>query len=401
MISRNLLSVWQEKKQSERCARRVRVAAHLHQWRTVVTLLGICVLLWTNGVVAPMAIAQQDPAADDAPTPAAPSERTAVTAESVQVRRVKVNFFINSIHNIDDETGSYAIDFWLDLFWRDPALDGKTVDEVGSAILWNPQIQMLNANDLTVLYQFYADSFEPDTNVYLSQRLVGTFTNDFDLSRFPFDRQWLEIQIESKDFDSNRLLFDFMGADQAIIYSEKPFTFPLAMNKYISPEFTLREWSLTTANVVQQLHVLPYDKSTWAQFQIDLQIERQSLPYVLKIMVVFALLMVLGMTVFAINLQELRYRLVALFMLLVAMVTFDFTRLQLSPHTSYLTLLDRQALLCYFGLALAIGAVVLIALQNKSGQTARAERLNRWSTIGYGLVVFLINLGLGLYVIGG
>lgn len=360
-----------------------------------VVLLCTALLLWLIASGASVVRAQEEPST--ANPPAALGQATGVTAESVQVRRVKVNFFINSIHAIDDQSGSYAIDFWLDLFWRDPALDGQSVDAVDPARLWNPQIQALNTKDLTVLYQSYADSFEPDTNVYLSQRLVGTFTSPFDLSRFPFDRQQLAIQFESREFDSNRLLFDFLGADQAIIYSETPFAFPLPLGKYVSTEFAMREWLLTTAQVVQQIHVLPYDKSSWAQFRIELQIERQSRPYVLKIMLVFMLIMVLGATVFAINMRELRYRLLALFLLLLTAITFDFTRLQVSPRTAYITLLDLQALLCYLLIGLAIGAVVLIAWQNKSGATTLARLLNIGATIGYIGLVVLLNLALGWY----
>ncbi|MEZ4734829.1 MAG: hypothetical protein R3E79_47660 [Caldilineaceae bacterium] len=365
-------------------------------WRWGMFLLIGWTLLWINGDMA-ASTARAQGEQPTATTPAEQSGTAAVTAESVQVRRVKVNFFINSIHTIDDENGSYAIDFWLDLFWRDPALEGKTVDDVDPARLWNPQVEAINSTDLTVLYQSYADSFEPDTNVYLSQRLVGTFTNVFNLRRFPFDRQRLVIALESSDFDSNRLLFDFMDANQAIIYSEKPFTFPLPIGKYISTEFALGEWSLTEANVVQQLHVLPYDKSTWAQLRIELQLQRHFQSYVLKIMLVFVFIMGLGATVFAIKLSELRYRLLAFFMLLLTAVTFDFTRLQRSPRTAYLTLLDLQALLCYFVLGIAILAVVLIALRNKSGAAVQAERLNRWVAVGYGVTIVLINLGLSWY----
>jgi len=344
-----------------------------------------------------VALAQDDQPTDSIPATNSQSGNATVSAESVQARRVKVNFFINSIHHIDDESGSYAIDLWLDLFWRDPLLDGKTVDEVDTALLWKPEIEALNSKDFTVLYESYSDSFEPDTNVYFSRRVIGTFTNTFDLSRFPFDSQLLTVQFESSEYDSNQLLFDFLGADQEIIYSEKPFIFPLPTGKYISPEFSLGEWLLTSADVVQQVHVLPYDKSSWAQFRIEIQLQRQSRPYVLKIMLVFILITVLGATVFAIDIKELRYRLLALFMILLTAITFDFTRLQNSPNIAYLTLMDRQALFSYLLLGLAVIMVVLISLLREWQKIKLAERLNKGATIGYCLLVILIILGLVWY----
>ncbi len=419
MISRNLSQVEKRTKQGQRniftsstgsiilslykmALPRARwYSLHLNQWAWCIIGLILTLLCCSASLMTALPAKAQDQPTDSAPVSTDQSGSNSVTAESVQVRRIKVNFFINSIHNIDDESGTYAIDFWLDLFWRDPLLDGKTVSDIDSALLWKPQIEAINSKDLAVLYESYSDSFEPDTNVYLSRRLAGTFTSAFDLSRFPFDSQLLAIQLESSEYDSNRLLFDFLGTDQAIIYSEKPFIFPLPIGKYISPEFSLGEWSLTTADVVQQTHVLPYDKSSWAQFRIEMQLDRQARPYVLKIMLVFVLIMVLGATVFAINANELRYRLLALFMLLLTAVTFDFTRLQNSPHVAYITLLDRQALFCYLLLGLAVGMIVLVALLRKWQMIVLSERLNWVATIGYCALVILINLGLGWYGAGG
>lgn len=369
-------------------------------WPQSVAVCLLTLVVWLGGARPTPLWAQQDQPTQTPPA-AEPATANAGAAAAIQVRRVKVNFFINSIHALDDETGSYVVDFWLDLYWADPALNGKTVDDVNPAMLWNPQVAALNSNNLTTLYTSYADSFEPDTNVYLSQRLVGTFTSAFDLHRFPFDQQQLELQFESNEFDSNRLLFDFLGADQEIIYSEQPYSFPLPLGKYISPEFSLRNWLLTGADVVQQIHVLPYDKSSWAQFRIEIQIERQSRPYVLKIILVFGLLMTLGATVFVINLSELRYRLLAFFMLLMTAVTFDFTRLQVSPHAPYLTLLDLVALLTYCLFGVAIGLVVLIAIQNKRGALVQAERLNLLAVGVYCLLMLLISVGLGWYGLAG
>jgi hypothetical protein len=75
--------------------------------------------------------------------------------------------------------------------------------------------------------------------------------------------------------------------------------------------------------------------------------------------------------------------------------------LQVSPRTSYITLLDLQALLCYLLLSLAIGAVVLIAWQNKNGSSPLARLLNIGATIGYISLVILLNLALGWYGNGG
>jgi len=318
-------------------------------------------------------------------------------AENFQTRRVKVNFFINSIRAINDEAGTYEMDFWLELFWQDSALEGQVIEDIPIEKLWDPKIQAINGQAVEVLYRNYDNSFEPDTNVALYQHLAGTFHHAFDLGRFPFDQQWITIELESSELTSNRLLLDFIDLTQAVVYSEQPSIHPISTGKFVSSDVSMGEWSMAGGQVVQQIHVLPYDKSSWAQMRIEIQIVRNYRPYVLKIMLVLFFVMLLGIAIFFVDLQELRYRLLILFTLLLAVVTFDFTRLQSMPRVAYLTLIDVQVLLCYLLMLLIAGVILGTKLLARRGYEQRAGQVNRFALIAYGLFLLSINIGLWFY----
>ena len=111
--------------------------------------------------------------------------RQTETQPSSQIRRVKVNFFVLSLQDIDSERSTYRIDLYLDLYWDEPALHGRSLADVEESTLWNPQIYLPNARSSETLFTLYADSLEPNTNLRMTYRIVGIYDGNFDLRKFP------------------------------------------------------------------------------------------------------------------------------------------------------------------------------------------------------------------------
>lgn len=356
------------------------------RWLLLLLLLVVAVLLWMEprriqaaslALQAATAPGRQPPLGAVAATPAAPLSETVVNVP--QQRRVKVNFFINSISNVNDQTNAYDVDFYLDFYWHEPALEGKNLDEVDKANLWDPHPLLINSPNITTVTRVYLNSLEPDTNVHLSYRLRGTFVNRFDLHKFPFDQQVLTLRLESTNFDSSLLLFDFIGIDKPIVYSDQPFEQPIPKGKYIASDFALEEWTIDDAKAIEQIHVLAYDRTSWAQFRVDLLVTRNYASYFWKIILelMFLLLMVWG--VLFLDSQELRYRLLLLFTLLLATVIFSFMLLQILPKVSYVTFLDLAVLLCYGAIGVMTVVVSLVKFLYETKRVVWAVRLNRFA----------------------
>ena len=316
---------------------------------------------------------------------------------STAPRRVKVNFFINSIRHIDSSAGTYDIDMYLDLYWYDPALEGTTVEQVDPATLWDPQIELVNAQTNTILFQMYASSLEAETNVRSSYRIIGTYIGRFDLHKFPFDQQTLVITMSSFTHDSSEVLFDFLTLDQPIMPSEKPYVQIIPLGKYVTPDLTLDEWNLEDARIVQQIKLLEYDKSTWSQFHIELPLTRHGLSYLWRIVAVLILLMVLAWGVLLLEVSELRFRLLVLFTLLLAVVIFDFATAALRPKVAYLTLIDLYFIAAYALFAIIAALVFLSHLGEQTNRFTLVNQLNRLALIAYPILLIGVNLALFWY----
>jgi len=330
------------------------------------------------------------PAAQDTAAPASATDGEEETGVA-ELRRVKVNFFINSISHVNDEAGTYDLDCYLDFYWYEPALEGKRVEDVDLTTLWEPLLEPINSLDYQLLGRSYANSLEPRTNVRLSYRLVGIFRNDFDLRKFPFDHQIFTFQLESSEFDSSELLFDFIDNDSPTVYGDQPLVNSIARGKYLAPDFQIPEWTVNDLQLVQQIRVLPYDKSSWAQFRVDLPATRQSDSYVWRVIVELILLLVFCWGVLFLESQLLRYRLLVLCILFMVTVLFNFLLQQNQPNTPYLTFPDRYMLLAYSAIGLLGTTVVVIKFLHERGQDALAHRVNNLARLLYPALVIIVN----------
>jgi hypothetical protein len=190
---------------------------------------------------------------------------------------------------------------------------------------------------------------EPNTNLRMSYRIVGTYDGNFDLRKFPFDGQELVVAIESGKYDNNTLVFEYLTNDtaQPDARLDSPLVRTVPLGVHVASTVQLNEWKLTGAQSTQALKMLEYDKSLWPSFQLGLAIERSSEAYLWKIFALTALLMALGWSVLWIDPQETRFRLPVLFTLLLATVVHDLTTTALRPHVPYLTFADLYFLAAY------------------------------------------------------
>jgi len=373
--------------------RRVQSIGHPLRWGLLWPLLwGVLIALLL--CLKPATVQAQD--SPGTTIPATTEEASGIP----ELRRVKVSFFLNSITNIDNKNGSYDVDCYLDFYWFEPLLEGKLLEDVDSATLWDPVLEAVNSQQYEMKLIGYANSLEPRTNLRLSYRLLGTFYNKFDLDRFPFDRQTFTLQLESGEFDSSQLLFDFIEVESPTVYGDRPVVHPAPKGKYLAPDFSIAEWTIEDAQVIQQIRVLPYDKSSWAQFRVDLPAVRQWNGYFWRILFQLFLVQALFWAVLFLKSQNLQYRLLLLFTLLMVAVIFNLVLLQNLPHTAYLTFMERYMLLTYAAGALTALVTVVISLLHQSGANEAGLRINTLSRLLYPVLMIVSNGLLFWYVLG-
>ncbi len=307
---------------------------------------------------------------------------------------VKTNFYINSIRNVPEQPGSYALDFYVDLLWQEPELTDERLANAKDAGFYNPTLEVVNAGQVQVLGKRYDRSIEPGTNLRLRQRLVAIFAPTLDLRRFPFDQQVISLQFESAEYDSEQLLFDFVGSTEPVVQSEIPYSQSVPRGRYVDINAVDSEWEVQTIDVVQLIRILPYDNSAWSQFRIDLTVRRVATGYIWRIWVVIASLWLLIGTVLLIDGEALSMRLWLLFLLFWIIVAFQASITRILPPLNGFTLLDRYLMICYIAVVLMALLVLLIKVFYLRGWQRWAQRLNFGCVVLYPLIFIVVNIWL-------
>jgi uncharacterized Tic20 family protein len=132
--------------------------------------------------------------------------------------------FVN-IHEVTENDGSFTATVDMRLRWRDPRLayprtdapEGYVdyIDEAAEKKLkeiWNPRVEFGNLKAAPAFERRGLRIF-PDGRVEMMQRTKGTFTTDYPLNNFPFDRQRLEVEILSRVEPLHRVQLDYRQSE--------------------------------------------------------------------------------------------------------------------------------------------------------------------------------------------
>jgi hypothetical protein len=139
---------------------------------------------------------------------------------------VKVGVAFVEVSSFNENTGAYTATVDVRLRWEDPRLrksgEGSGAPQVfrGEAAqtklktLWVPQADIVNQRTKPT-YTAAGISLYPDGRVELIKRTTGEFTTSFEVTRFPFDRQKLKLEVATRTETANvvRLVFEQQDLD--------------------------------------------------------------------------------------------------------------------------------------------------------------------------------------------
>jgi uncharacterized protein YjbI with pentapeptide repeats len=356
--------------------------------------------VWPDGTTATATISPENrlltarPAAGRPPaTDAATSTTTGSDSAGLPLaRQVSVNFFINSLRNIDQQHGQFTADFYLDLDWQEPGIPAtQDITTLDPATLWHHRPLLVNARKGDFLFESYSNSDDPEYNVKFSTRVIGDFAANFDLRNFPFDQQTLIIELEPKSGNSDEVLFEFIDLNQRQAPSEQPYVQTIPPGRYVDSQVVSNEWALRDSSIAQRLFVYTNDQSSYSRFQIEVTLARRAAPYVWKYILPMIVLACFAWSVCLVDIANVatRFRLLAL--LLVTLGALHVVLWQALPQTSYLTYLDRLLLLHYTLLLGLIGLVFLGKFLHDRCYLRSARWLNRTLLVGYPLSYMALN----------
>ncbi len=303
---------------------------------------------------------------------------------------VDLGLFLDEISAINAVDEQFAIEGYLDLLWCDPreafdpaevGVTHKVYVEADAAAklaeIWWPDIEIVNeiGGRSTKNQELIVAA---DGTLEYSERFSSVLENHFELLRFPFDRQQLEVEIESFAWDADFLIFH-VETDK-IGFSDK-----------VEPVAWQIESVTTQMEIVQEIR----DRAPFSEFLLTISVARRSGFYVWKVLAPLLLLVFIVWAVFWLGVDDLPSRLGVLFTGILSIVAYQFILTGGLPPVSYFILTDSLIGYSFLFMVLTVVENVYMSTLHSGGQEARAERLDRlcrWlfpASYAIGLVVIV------------
>ena len=328
----------------------------------------------------------------EAESPAACSQVDYGTPESVAVRGaagstvreppnpsgptiVGVGFFVNDIRGIDPVRDEFQFRGYVHALWCDPRLafdpavtgqqelvfTGDRVDQEFKRMWFASGYPVNKVGELSFSERVLR--IRHDGTVAQSINISLPLSSHYDLRRFPFDRQTLELQLESYLWNRDQLQF---------VHDETISGF--------SAGISLPEWDIeAVSGHVTEIAVMR-SNTPFSHYLLEIEISRKPGFYLWKVFLPLIVIVALSWSIFWMTDERFsaRSRISATGVLTV--VAYQFVFAESLPRVGYLTLLD-QVMIGSFGLlAVTVFESLLVdrANRNDPAKAIRIDRTSRW-----------------------
>ena len=285
--------------------------------------------------------------------------------------KVAIGSYLIDFQEIDENTLSHTMTGYLTLEWRDPRLaKGATPDfdrdKVSLDQIWSPNIEVVNEHEPRSISNVDI-TVSDDGHVRYEERFKAKLSTDFDLRKFPFDRQRLLLGIESFRYDQRDVVF--------VLQQGKDLRSPFAF---------LPDWRIV--NVIQGVDhdASNPDNRMYSRYTFEVDVQRQVGYYVWNVFLPVAFITLLAWLVFFVASEDIATRISVSMTALLTAIALSLVISANRPRVSYLTLMDAIFLNCYFLIFMSAAAVVAAHVMIKSaGHTESADRLSHIGRIAY------------------
>lgn len=299
---------------------------------------------------------------------------------------------------VDGVEQTFFVDFYLSLFWQDPNVENMTMagaasggvvpDAVVATLARNVDMEFVNKKEVELNFEIFfvtagmpgsltrsnaVEQYRGYPWIEKQTRYSGNFKAKLGLQDFPFDKQSIEVKLESVSF-----------ADTDVVFPDRTMWTPPAFAEAID----MVEWSVdgsttTSIGFYYSIFDLTYSRFTWS-----VTLQRRSEYYVTKIITGIALLTVMSHMAFAIAVDDPNRAVIALTAFL-GLVTYLFVLTSDVPKVAYLTRMDKFVSLSFFTVFIDfVASVGLYCIQYQANvcearATAAAESLAAESATRY------------------
>jgi hypothetical protein len=304
---------------------------------------------------------------------------------STEPINVSIGLHVSNLADIDQASEAYGIAGYLLYSWRDPRLVYKPQSNpthpkvVSLEQIWHPALEMVNFKS--------SDSSEtsaeilPDGTVLVQERFSRTLSSGLNLRNFPFDRQDLQVVLESLKYGDKTVA---LGVDASKI--------SIGTDSFVS----LSEWQIGNIQGRTGKSFFPPEQQHYSRVTITVQVQRNFGFYLFKIMLPLFLITIASWSVFWIDPQEFSTQITIAFTNLLTVVALLLVINDSLPRVGYLTLMDGFTMLCFMTILIAILELIFAHRWQVGGNSQKAlkiHHLSRWIFPTTFIVSNLILLG--------
>lgn len=287
--------------------------------------------------------------------PVAVGPGTAVGAPGPGPGQVIVGAFIHDVQQLDLESGSFVMDFYLWLRWKSPTPDPSQSLEVMNS---NGFENTTTSSTGGVMGKplFAEPQIMPDGSKYMAYRYQGVFSRKMELAKFPFDAQDLLVFFEDQQRDSRFIQF-------------VPDATPVA----ISESVTIPGYEIGTPRLTVQNYHYPTNfgdlsappETDYSRISLELPVTRDVLPYLVKIMLPILIVILITSLIYLIPARFGEARTGIGVTAMLTMVALQWSTDSDLPSVEYLTMLDLVYILSMLYILVAMGYAVFATRRSK------------------------------------
>ncbi|MBE3603912.1 hypothetical protein IMX07_09775 [bacterium] len=284
--------------------------------------------------------------------------------------RVALALHVINLASIDEVAQQFTLSAYLLASWRDSRLawtpngPADNLRRYHPEDIWTPALVILNAANRPQFYDI-GISARPDGAVSYSARMDVTLSANFNLRKFPFDEQTLEVIVHPNRVNLGRVVF-IAAPDAAWMTTEFETYSPLA------------SWRL--AGVGSRLDQAPGPRGgEISEMRFAIKLRRRWQFYLWKLCLPLLLMVCLSWSVFWIDPHDLGNQVQIAVTTILTIIAFGLALSFTLPRISYLTFLDAFFLTSYVFVFAAMLELMMVHVSYRRGQAHQATRIRRAS----------------------
>lgn len=298
-----------------------------------------------------------------AQTPPAGSDPAAGAEPRKEPEYVLTGVYLIDLWRMDLVRGLFDADFYIWFSWKGERFNPSGVEFMNAERLW----------------QFReTDKVVQGDKTYVTYRVSGTFKGSFDLSRYPFDSQVLELQVEDQALE----LQDVVLLPDSKMFDGTPRDLDRGSRERV---LHLPGWQVTDVRQIPDTHTYHTDwggpfptgeSSRYSRYTFAVTVAREVTPYIMKFLLPLVVIVLIAFLVFFIEDEHFGAQVgLGLLSFLSAVIYHAMQSGQL-PDVGYLVLIDKFFILSYAIIFLTLVQTVVAHHLHRRGATERATMLD-------------------------